>query len=298
MKTLLIGADGLLGSYWLKKHTEIAPSEKIVGTSRRTRNSDEKVFLDLAQLAGSDFHSLIQSLNPQLVVYVAGVTNVDECERNKELALDMNAKIPAMMAEKCHQNKVKFIYISTDHLFGDRGSFFSENEPTVLVNYYARTKKTAEDMILSNHPLALVIRTNFYGKSITTKPSFTDWIENNLREGKEIKLSEDIYFNPVFMGDLVAVSQRLLDKDQNGIFHVASDERVSKYEFGISYAKFFGLNTELIKPYRETECPREVRRPCEMTLSNEKTVNVTGLKLGKISDGFERMKQEIERNKK
>ena len=295
MKTLLIGADGLLGSYWIKKITDLYPEEEIRGTSRRIIKTGKNFFLDLAKLTESDLESLIISFRPEIVVYLAGVTNVDDCERYKELALDMNANIPALIAQKCNQNQIKFIYISTDHLFGDDGSFFTEDEPVVLVNNYAKTKKLAEDMIVFNHPLALIIRTNFYGKSIASKPSFTDWIENNLKEKKEIRLGEDVYFNPVFMGDLVTVSHALLDKNQTGIFNVVSDDRLSKYEFGMLYAKFFGLNSQFIKPYKEREFPREVRRPCEMTLSNQKVKNITGMKLGKTSDGFERLKKELER---
>ncbi len=292
MKTLLIGADGLLGSYWLKKFSELYPSDEIKGTTRRTSAANNKIFLELTKTGMSEFESSLNTFRPEAVIYLAGVTNVDECERNKDLALDMNAHFPAQMAAACKNHSIKFLYISTDHLFGDSGSFFSEEEPTVLVNYYAYSKKLAEDLILKNNPQSLIVRTNFYGKSIAIKPSFTDWIEQNLKDGTEIKMGDDIYFNPVFMGDLVKASHLLLDKNQSGIFNITSDDRISKYDFATTYAKFFGLNFELIKPFNQKEYPREVRRPFEMSLSNAKMTKMTGMHVGKILDGFEKLKKE------
>lgn len=296
MKTLLIGSDGLLGSYWLKKFSELYPTEEIKGTTRRTSVSNDKVFLDLSQDVAANFEIIMKSYKPEEVVYLAGITNVEDCERDKKSALSMNAEIPAAMAKICHENSVKFLYISTDHLFGDSGAFFTEEEPTVLVNFYAQSKKIAEDMVLKNHPGALIIRTNFYGKSIAIKPSFTDWIEKNLKEGTEIKMGDDIYFNPIFMGDLVKASHMLLDKNLSGIYNVTSDDRLSKFEFATQYAKYFGLNFNLIKHFSQREFPREVRRPSEMSLSNSKMKKAIGLEVGKTLDGFEKLKKEIERS--
>lgn len=296
MKTLLIGADGLLGSYWLKKFSELYPGDEIKGTTRRTSASNNKIFLELSRSCIENFEKILQDFKPEVVIYLAGVTNVEDCEREKESALLMNAEIPAAMAKTCRTHTVKFLYISTDHLFGDTGSYFTEEEPTVLVNYYAHSKKIAEDLVLKNDPNALVIRTNFYGKSIATKPSFTDWIEKNLKDHVEIKMGDDIFFNPIFMGDLVKASHLLLEKKLSGIFNVTSDDRLSKFAFATMYAKFFGLNFELIKPFNQKEFPREVRRPSEMSLSNAKLKMATGIEIGKTLDGFEKLKKEMERS--
>lgn len=296
MKTLIIGADGLLGSYWLKKFSELYPDDEIKGTTRRSCALDNKFFLELSKTGLNDFPSLLKDFKPEVVIYLAGITNVEDCEIKKELALDLNANFPAEMASACHERGIKFLYISTDHLFDDNGSYFSEEEPVVLVNYYARSKKIAEDLILKNYADALIIRTNFYGKSISTKPSFTDWIENNLRVGTEIKIAEDIYFNPVFMGDLVEASHLLLDKNQTGIFNITSDDRISKFDFAVLYAKTFNLNETLIRPFNQKEFPREVRRPSEMSLSNKKIKKALGLEFGKTAEGFEKLKNEIQRS--
>lgn len=293
---MIIGADGLLGSYWLKKSLEIFPNLEIRGTSRRLPLTDNFFFLELSSSDLSKFKHYLKNFKPDAVIYLAGITNVDECEKEKKLAVDLNAYVPASMALECKKSDTKFVYISTDHLFGDEGSYFSEEDEPVLVNYYAYSKKLAEDMILKNHSEALIVRTNFYGRSIASKPSFTDWIGNELKEKREIKLGEDVYFNPVFMGDLVLACHLLLENDHGGIFNITSNERISKYNFALMYAKIFNLQTELIKPFSQRLHPKTVRRPLEMSLSNKKLLGAVDIEIGNTLEGFGKLKKEIERS--
>ncbi len=292
MKVLLIGVDGLLGSYWLNRIGQRCPSFEIMGTSRKKDLNKSKLYLDLSQPFLEDFKAILSDYKPDTVIYLAGLTNVDECEKEKQLSLDLNANFPAIMAKECAGFDIKFLYISTDHLFGSNGEFFNEDDATVLVNHYARTKKLAEEYIFENNPKALIIRSNFYGKSIAAKPSFTDWIENSLLNSLELKMQEDVFFTPVYMGDLVDISHLLLEKNCFGVYNVSSDERVSKYNFALLYAKYFNLNTHLIIPFKQKQFPRDVQRPTEMSLSNIKMKNVTGYKIGNILDGFEKLKFE------
>lgn len=296
MNILLIGADGLLGSFWLKKSSEYFPQDCVKGTSRKTPTTQDKFHLNLVQKDFSEFKNILKQFRPDAVIYLAGITNVDECEKEKDQALELNANVPAQLAELCFQNKSTFLYISTDHLFGDTGKFFTEVEPTVLVNHYAHSKKIAEDLVLKNHPESIVVRTNFYGKSVAKKPSFTDWIEQNLKSGQEIKMATDVYFNPVYMEDLIKICHQLIIKKCKGLFNVSSDDRLSKYEFAVQYAKSFNLNEKLIIPFEQKIEPRLVRRPSEMSLSNKKMKDVLHYEIGKTQDGFSKLKQEMERS--
>ena len=272
---------------------DIYPDQKIVGTTRRSSQTQDKIQLELTGISNNEIHELLKKLRPESVVYLAGITNVEDCEKEKGLALDLNANIPAMIAGECKAQAVKFLYISSDHLFGDEGSLFLENEIPVLVNYYAYSKRLAEEMILKNYPEALIVRTNFYGKSLSSKTSFSDWIYNSLVKNVEIKIATDIFFNPVFMGDLVRVCHILLDKNQSGLFNVTSDERISKYDFVVKFAKTFALDSDLVKSFSEELNPRPVRRPLEMSLCNLKMKNITEYPIGDTAKGFERLKKEM-----
>lgn len=291
MKTLIVGVDGLLGSYWKKKFKDLYPQSEIAGTSRKDPSSN--LFLDLAGEDLSKFSQILGQFKPQVVVYLVGLTNVEDCESKKAEADRMNTLIPAQMAELCKKNNVQFLYISTDHLYANKQKMFTEEDPTELVNYYAKTKKAAEDIILKKNDKALILRTNFYGKSLAQKPSFTDWIEKNSLAKNEIAMAHDVYFNPVYMGDLVTAAYKLLTQNCSGIFNVSSDEKISKYEFAVQYLKTMNLDSKYIKPYSMAEKPKAVIRPQCMTLSNEKIKKTINYPFGSISSGFEKLKKEI-----
>lgn len=295
MKTLLIGADGLLGSYWFKTLKTKMPEGKVVGTSRRSTSTSDLVFLDLLESTESRLNTIFKDHQPTIVIYLAGVTNVDECELNQKIASRLNTDAPTLIAKICRKENAQFVFLSSDHLFGGEvGRLFTEETSTSPSNFYAKTKAMAEKMILNENKKALVIRTNFYGKSISKKPSFTDWIYKNLTENCKINIASDIYFNPVFMGDLVQVVHLLVEKKCFGIYNIASDERISKSDFVLKFARYFDLKVELISTYEEASSPRPVKRPLEMSLSNQKVKSITGYNFGDTLAGFQKLKDEME----
>ncbi len=292
MKTLIIGVDGLLGSYWNKKFKDLFPQGEIVGTSRKHQNQSSNLFLDLNKVDLTKFSQILDQNKPQVVAYLVGLTSVEDCESKKSEADLMNTAIPAQMAEICKKNDIQFVYISTDHLYANKQKMFTEEDPTDLVNYYAFSKKAAEDLILQKNNKALILRTNFYGKSLAIKPSFTDWIESNSLSKNEISIANDVYFNPVYMGDLVTATYELLARKCFGIYNVASDEKISKYEFAVQYLKAMNIETKYIKPFSIAEKPKAVVRPQCMTLSNEKIKKTINYQFGSVISGFQKLKKE------
>ena len=80
---------------------------------------------------------------------------------------------------------------------------------------------------------------------------------------------DDVFFNPVFMGQLIDITARLLGKGQTGIFNVSSDEKISKYEFSCKVADIFGFDPELIQPIQASRIRGCAERPMDMSLSNK-----------------------------
>ena len=73
------------------------------------------------------------------------------------------------------------------------------------------------------------------------------WIYHSLKKGEEITLFTDYTFSPIcneFLGEIIL---QLVGKDFSGVLNVGSPEPCSKYKFGISLAKCFGLDTSLIR---------------------------------------------------
>lgn len=225
----------------------------------------------------------------QIVIHTAGLTNVEECEVKPGLAHHINVELAVNVAKACAKLGLPLIHISTDHLFSGEASLVDETHPVAPRNVYGRTKAEAEFQVLEAHAQALVIRTNFYGWGPSYRRSFSDTVIEALRAGKELSLFEDVFYTPILVEAAAQAAHDLVDLKANGIFHVVGDERISKYEFGIKIAEEFNLDPSLITAGFLADHVSLVQRPRDMSLSNTKTRDLLGRKLGGIDEHVTRL---------
>ena len=233
-----------------------------------------------------------ETVQPQIVIHTAGLTNIEECEAKPGLAQHINVKLAANVAQACAKLGLPLVHISTDHLFSGGASSVDETHPTAPKNVYGRTKAEAEFRVLEAHAQTLVIRTNFYGWGPSYRHSFSDVVIEALRSGKELTLFRDVYYTPILIEAAAQTPHDLINLKASGIFHVVGDERISKYEFGLRIAKEFNLDSSIISPGLLADQVSLVQRPHDMSLSNKKTCNLLGRKLGGVAEHIARLHQQ------
>ena len=114
MKILLFGRTGQLG--W-ELHRTLAPLGDVVAFG-----PDE---LDLANVDA--LVRTIREVQPALIVNASAYTAVDQAEREPDLAMLLNEKVPMVMAEEARTLRAPFIHYSTDYVFdGTKTSAYSE----------------------------------------------------------------------------------------------------------------------------------------------------------------------------
>jgi len=289
-KVFISGGSGLLALNWAlairESHTvTLGLHERIVSLAGvQTQNvglesvEDLVLTLDDAQIS--------------IVVHAAGFTSVEECEAKPDLAWHINVDLAGNVAQACAKLDLPLIHISTDHLFPGEMQLQAEISPVMPVNVYGRTKAEAELQVLEAHPLALLIRTNFYGWGMSYRRSFSDVIIESLRSGKDLNLFTDVFYTPILVETVARAAHDLLDSKACGIVNVVGDERISKYEFGIRIAEEFGLDAGLIKPGLLADQVALVQRPHDMSLSNQKACKLLGRQLGSVAEHLARLHQQ------
>lgn len=291
---LITGGAGLLGLNWALT----AGSRHSVTLGLHSRqvalagvNSQQLELESVNNLARD-----IEEIGPSVVVHAAALTNIEECERDRGLAHHVNVELAVNVARACVKVGVPLIHISTDHLFSGEQPLVDELCEPAPKNTYARTKADAERQVLELHPKSLIIRTNFYAWGPAYRQSFSDFIINSLREGREILLFSDVFYTPILVESLVQTAYELLDAEASGIYHVVGDERISKLEFGYRVAEEFGLDKSLIKPGSIADCPALTQRPRDMSLSNRKAREQLTRELGTVKSQIARLR-ELERQR-
>ena len=265
---LITGGSGLLATNWAnlikKKHCVILALHQ-----RKIAPSGVKT-IKLALNSKIEIARALTENNIDFVLHTVGITNVETCEKNPELAEKTNVGLTKNVTRACMDYGAKLIHISTDHLFAGNTSFASEEKPCMPINMYGKTKYMAEQFILGNNKEALIIRSNFFGWGTSYRASFSDFIINNLRNNRNIELFDDVFYTPILIAELVKSVHQLIDLNAKGIFNVTSCERLSKYEFGMKIAHIFNLNTRLITRSQIEKKTNLVKRPKDMSLSNTK----------------------------
>lgn len=239
---LVIGASGFLGRYLVS----CCPGARKVGTYHLHASMGLE-FLDLQD--SRQIQEIIKRLAPSVVIYAAGLTDVDACERNPQMAWRLNTHA---IAEAASCSAARIVYLSTDYAFdGLRGLYCEEDEPRP-VNIYGQTKVAGERTILARSPGNLVVRVSgLYDGEGIKGCGFSKPIVPNITD--DIRLS-----SPIHVDDVVLAIQRLLDSDTGGIYHVAGPDALSRYEFWQLVALHHaGEAVQLERPETATLRPRD-----------------------------------------
>lgn len=291
-KVLITGGSGLLGVNWAlaireKYHVILGLHEKKVSIE-----GVDAVHINLENIEA--LKNAIDSLRPDIIVHTAGMTNVDQCEHDYELANLLNFSLCKNIATVCNESHIKLIHISTDHLYDGSKKNITEQDLTCPINVYGTTKLKGEEIVAKICPKALIARTNFFGWGGPYKQSFSDWIIDSLRAGRKIKAFDDVFYSPILIDKLANVAMSFLADNVTGVVNIVGDERISKYDFCQNIVKKFDLPENLVERSKIADAQFLTQRPQDMSLSNQYAQTLYGKTLGDIDDYVAQLKAQEE----
>lgn len=251
MKTLIIGARGLVGSSLAKK---IPDAVLGVNIEPKVRN---QTYVDLAK-----YETLLKafSVHRPDVVYLAGsIAHVDKCE---DLGTGLvNVKGAVETLRLCESFDAKLVFFSSSYIFdGEKKEPYSTLDAPNPINSYGRQKLTVEKVILESKTPSLIIRTvGVYGPERLNR-NFAKQITNSvINKNQKVVCPTDQKMNPIISLDLARIAIKLAER-HTGVWHVAGDTCLTKYEFAKRIAGYFG-RPDLIIGVPTEEMKQIAKRP-------------------------------------
>ncbi|MGV8130863.1 MAG: SDR family oxidoreductase, partial [Candidatus Pacearchaeota archaeon] len=184
--------------------------------------------------------------------HCAALIDVDYCEKNKVKCYDTNVHGTKNIAIACDLRDIYLLYISSSMVFdGDSGIAYTENMEANPINMYSLSKYLGERYIIDGNE-GLIVRTNIIGES----KGFFKWIYDSVKKGEKIKLYKDLYFNTIYINTFADCLKKLIDKREKGLYHIASKDYMSKYEFGKLVESVFGLQGNIVSISYNSVIPR------------------------------------------
>lgn len=294
MRVCILGDSGLLGQTLVQKWAA-EPSESVLGISssdfqesrfwKPLKGYYEHRTVDLLR-DKEGFLAEVKRFKPRLLINCVALTHLAECERNKDLAERLNARLPEALAEAVEEQGIDFIHFSSDQVFdGRKRKPYQEGDPLRPVNWYGRTKQSAEEGIGKRNSKALIVRTNIVGfRDRKGNLPFAEWLCQSLIEGKEITLFEDYVTSPIHVRDLSDLVRRAYDAHLSGILHLAARDSVSKYELGYKFAAVAGLDFSKVRRGRLRDSGLVPVRPGFLALDVSRGEEQLGLTFPSVAD--------------
>lgn len=233
MKIAITGASGLIGS-------------RIV---ELLQNDFEFLSLSIEDMDITDPDSVesnLANLDFDLFLHLAGYTNVDGAENQKELAHKINVEGTKNVFDFVSKKNKKFIYISTDFIFDGKNPPYFEDSTPDPTGYYAQTKYEGEKIVNNN---AMIVRLSYpYRANYEIKKDLVRKLIDYLKQGTQLKMITDSLITPTFVDDIAYSLKYLMNNYSPEIYHVVGADSLSPYDAANLIAKTFNLDESLIVP--------------------------------------------------
>jgi len=284
MRMLITGVSGLLGNnlaYYFKDKYDV------LGLYNLHSVTIGGIYTEKCELPDKNtICKIISEYKPHIIIHCASLTNIDECEADKEFTRLVNVSATKNIVEAVSDKDVKLIYISTDSVYdGEKGNF-SEDDEINPQNIYGQTKYEGE-LEVSKHSTSLILRTNLFGWNIQDKYSLGEWILNELKAKKKINGFKDAYFSTIYTMELARIIDIAIRKNLAGVFNCGSIDSCSKYEFALKIADIFGLDKSLVTPISIDESRLTAKRGKCLSLDMTKIQKALNYKLPVIDKSID-----------
>ena len=291
MKRILItGSNGLLG----QKLVELLKQESSILTIATAVGKNRLPFQD-----GYEYHQMditnpievtevVGKLKPDVIIHTAAMTNVDQCEMEKDACWKLNVTAVEYLVEACQKNDVFFLHVSTDFIFdGKSGPYAEEAEPNP-VSFYGWSKFAAEKVVISSDIKWAIARTVLvYGIAHDmSRSNIILWVKKSLEEARQIKVVTDQFRTPTLAEDLATGCFLIANKEEKGIFNISGKDFLTPYEMAMMAADFFALDKSLISPTDASSFTQPARRPPRTGFDLTKSRNVLGYEPHTFREGI------------
>lgn len=209
----------------------------------------------------------IKNYNPDVVVHCAAYTAVDRAEDDSETCYKVNVTGTENIASACRDIDAKMLYVSTDYVYGGKGTEpFEPTDATDPKSVYGSTKLGGENAVKELLDKYFIVRTSWvFGIN------GNNFVKTMLRLGAErdmLTVVDDQIGSPTYTPDLARLICDLIVTEKYGIYHGTNENYCSWAEFAADIMKLGNRNC-IIKPIPSSEYPAKAERPLNSRLSKK-----------------------------
>ena len=284
-RILITGSNGLLGQKLVELLVE-KPDVHVIATAR----GDNR----LPFVEGYEYHALditqpervrevFALTKPNVVIHTAAMTNVDQCESEKEACWELNVKAVEYLVDACREQGTFLVHLSTDFIFDGADGPYDETAEANPLSFYGWSKYAAEKAVVNSGRFAAPIRWAIartvlvYGIAHDmSRSNIILWVKKSLEDGKHIRVVTDQWRSPTLAEDLAAGCYLIADQQAEGTFNISGKDLLTPHEMAVMTAEYFDLDKSLIAEADSTTFTQPAKRPARTGFVLDKSREVLG----------------------
>ena len=295
-RILVIGSNGLLGQKVAEQLVRGSAARIILASVEdvpvRDLLSTEYIRLDIT--VRKDVREVVGTVNPDVIINCAAMTNVDACETERDMAWKINVSGVEHLVEAARGKGATIVHVSSDYVFDGKSGPYTEDDRPEPLSYYGKSKLASENALRTSGLPHFIARTIvLYGIAPGVKANFALWLIKSLNAGQTVRIVDDQIGNPTLVDDLAFGLLRAVELGKSGVYNIAGRDIVTRFEFAVRLAKFFGLDPKLIHPIKTAQLRQPAARPLRSGLITLKAEVDLGLKPSTIEEGLAILKSQL-----
>lgn len=172
---------------------------------------------------------LLETLNPSFVICAFGLTDVAKCELNKELAHEINAYHPSILAKSCTKKNIYSLYLSSD---------YAQNP----ICAYGISKHRGEQSTFSS-----VLRFNYF--------THNHWLFSAIKNKETVNALRTNIFNPVSLDTVVESIIQIIKHRLLGTYNIGLATYISYFDLAVGVSNYYGQRQSLVIPIDSISLP-------------------------------------------
>jgi dTDP-4-dehydrorhamnose reductase len=278
MRILAAGWHGQIASAFM----QIAPQRKDISAFAIGRPG-----LDICEPRSVE--RALGDIRPDVLINLAGYTDVDGAEGEQELAFALNSVGARLLAEAAARRNLPIIHISSSYVFdGRKASAYVETDETAPSTIYGKSKLAGEAEVRRANPKHIILRTEWLHSPFGR--CFVSSILQRAQLGMPLKVVNDQYGNPTYAPHLVDVilevaaylTSRPPEDIPWGVFHAAGSGTATWYnvaqEVLVKSEQMTGLSFDL-SAIPSAEYSTRTQRASNSQLDCSKLEQIFGAKM-------------------
>jgi dTDP-4-dehydrorhamnose reductase len=288
MKILVTGSNGLLGQKLIEK---LSKKMDVLATARGENRLPFKENYSYASLDITDKNNVdevFNSFKPDVVIHGAAMTNVDQCEIEKEECWKLNVLATEYLLETAKKHNSFFLHVSTDFIFDGKEGPYDEDGTPNPVSFYGWSKYAAEKLVMHSEVKWAIARTVLvYGIAHDmSRSNIILWVKNSLENGKSINVVNDQWRTPTLAEDLADGCILIAEQKAEGVFNISGKDLLNPYEMATMTADYFSLDKTLIKEVDGSQFKQTAKRPAKTGFILDKAIHKLGYKPKSFKEGI------------